>query len=50
MGTGPTGAGSAMAHHLEHIRFIQLHPRKGSGGDGFGVEVLVCFFFYLTFL
>ena len=28
-GTAPTWAGSAMAHHLEHIHFIQLRSRTG---------------------
>lgn len=39
VGTNPTGAGSAMAHHLEHIHFIQICSKDGGLGGYFGVEL-----------
>lgn len=39
MGTNPTGAGSATAHHLEHIHFIQICSNEGVSGGCFGVEL-----------
>lgn len=38
-GTNPTGAGSATAHHLEHVHFIQIRSKEGVLGGCFGVEL-----------
>lgn len=48
VGTNPTGAGSAMAHHLEHIHFIQICSKEGVLGGCFGVELYFCYYFWLN--